>query len=718
MITRMGTKVCAVALLILSSASVVRGVLIASDNFDYMLGTVIASGGTLGNAGESGFLNEWKFSAHSGEVVENLNFPGVESSGNALKIIRNNSGSLFRGMRAPLTGAYYVGMIFVRNDIDNGGGENWRLELRHSAGYAGIEASSVKYQIGSSSTELAEVKAAGATASSYGTKAYGIGSPVYVLAKVEMSDSGPDTVSMKWYDVFDEFPAKESGIVWDAVSSGEFAPGAGWKLILPSHIDEMIIDEFRVGTEFADVISGGKPGESSSDLSEQQVDSGRCLIAAAEAGRWLKGDAPQFEAGQRVCFLGDSITHYGHWWTYVWSYYISRFPECPLVFVNAGIAGDTAGDGLKRWPAVLQAARPNLVCVMFGMNDMDRSAYRGEGAPGVQEKSLHQYEASMDSLLACIKGQGLPTIAVTSSPYDGRMRAPGVSNGIERGNEGLARAVTIVERAADRYGASVIDLHTPMTAIQDALQKKDPARTIIGRDRVHPESEGSWIMAWNFLAAQHVPAEVAAFVLDYKAGKIKETVNCQSSAVKVDHDGIIISYKPEVLPLPVFDGYRAADTVVPLTDTLNREVIQVQNLPVGNYRLILNGKEVGTCSDKVLHEGLNISTLPSNPNQKIASEMMKLLMEYVALCRAKQEITYMNLQRLIPVGMDVDDVSAARDYFTNVYKPHHGGDRKRVEAYLKWRGREEQLQREADSMLASVYASARPVPVEIIICAE
>ena len=228
------------------------GALVVSDNFDYALGTTIAAGGTLGTAGD-GFLNAWKFTTHSGEVVGGLNFSGVESSGNALKVTRNTGGSLFRGLSSPVPGTYFQSMIFSRNDTNNGGGENWRLELRHSAGYSGIETSSVKYQVGASSGELAEVKAAGA-GSSYGTTAYAIGSPVFMLSKVVISASGADTASMVFYNPGDVVPTTESGIVWDATSTGEFVAGAGWKLILPSYIGTMTIDEFRVGTELVDVI--------------------------------------------------------------------------------------------------------------------------------------------------------------------------------------------------------------------------------------------------------------------------------------------------------------------------------------------------------------------------------------------------------------------------------------------------------------------------------
>jgi len=228
------------------------GALIAYDNFEYTLGTTIAAGGTLGEANTNGFLNAWKFTTHSGEVVSGLEFNGVASSGNALRITRNTGGSVFRGLSNPVPGTYYQSMIFYRNDTNDSGSENWQLQLIHSAAHSNIESSGVKYSVGATSDEKANIVIGGVASS--GTAQYSIGSPVFMLSKVEISDTGAETVSMKFYNSGDTVPTSDSGIVWDAVHTGEFTAGAGWKLILPSNIPNMTIDEFRIGTELIDVI--------------------------------------------------------------------------------------------------------------------------------------------------------------------------------------------------------------------------------------------------------------------------------------------------------------------------------------------------------------------------------------------------------------------------------------------------------------------------------
>ena len=46
---------------------------------------------------------------------------------------------------------------------------------------------------------------------------------------------------------------------------------------------------------------------------------------------------PRFEEGERVVFVGNSITHGGHYHSFIWLYYMTRFPDKPITIMNAGI---------------------------------------------------------------------------------------------------------------------------------------------------------------------------------------------------------------------------------------------------------------------------------------------------------------------------------------------------------------------------------------------
>ena len=58
-----------------------------------------------------------------------------------------------------------------------------------------------------------------------------------------------------------------------------------------------------------------------------------------------------FKKGDRVLFLGDSITEQYQYSTYMELYLTTRFPDWNLTFLNAGIGGDTANGGNNRFAA-------------------------------------------------------------------------------------------------------------------------------------------------------------------------------------------------------------------------------------------------------------------------------------------------------------------------------------------------------------------------------
>lgn len=58
---------------------------------------------------------------------------------------------------------------------------------------------------------------------------------------------------------------------------------------------------------------------------------------------------PRFEEGERVVFVGNSITHGGHYHSFIWLYYMTRFPDKPITIMMAGIGGESAWDMKVAW---------------------------------------------------------------------------------------------------------------------------------------------------------------------------------------------------------------------------------------------------------------------------------------------------------------------------------------------------------------------------------
>lgn len=109
------------------------------------------------------------------------------------------------------------------------------------------------------------------------------------------------------------------------------------------------------------------------------------LAVAVEAreGSELPGLIGRLEAGQepvRVVCFGDSITgvyyHTGSQraWTDLLGLALKKtWPAARLEMINAGVSGHTTAQGLARMDRDVLSQRPDLVVVMFGMNDVAKS---------------------------------------------------------------------------------------------------------------------------------------------------------------------------------------------------------------------------------------------------------------------------------------------------------------------------------------------------------
>ena len=61
---------------------------------------------------------------------------------------------------------------------------------------------------------------------------------------------------------------------------------------------------------------------------------------------------PMFQDGERVCFVGDSITHGGGYHSFVYLYYLTRYPAREIRIWNKGISGDQTYHVLQRFDQI------------------------------------------------------------------------------------------------------------------------------------------------------------------------------------------------------------------------------------------------------------------------------------------------------------------------------------------------------------------------------
>jgi lysophospholipase L1-like esterase len=203
----------------------------------------------------------------------------------------------------------------------------------------------------------------------------------------------------------------------------------------------------------------------------------------------------RFENGQKILFIGDSITDCGRrdqsapygsgYMSLVRAMTLARYPDMGLRFENRGIGGNTVRHLAERWDADVIAEQPDWLSVMIGINDVWRSFDRGgDGAVGIEE-----YETTYRDLLAdAVARTGCRLIV--AEPYM-----------IEADRTDPMRAQMDAYGQVARRLATEFDAITVQTqAAFDRALETTPAGAC-ANDRIHPNLEGHGVIAIEFLRA-------------------------------------------------------------------------------------------------------------------------------------------------------------------------------------------------------------------------
>ncbi|EMI42340.1 SGNH/GDSL hydrolase family protein [Rhodopirellula sp. SWK7] len=335
-----------------------------------------------------------------------------------------------------------------------------------------------------------------------------------------------------------------------------------------------------------------------------------------------------FADGECVCFLGDSITAGGYYQTILSNYYLTRFPDRKVRFVNAGRSGDSAGGALKRLKEDVVDKHPTTVVIMFGMNDVYRHTYTANPTKDQlkqQQVALDRFEENMNQLVKRLREEAddPKLVFLTPTPFDQTVVLDRENN--QPGcNDGLGRCAAIVREIAHENGASLIDLHTPMTEFNLERQRKDPTWTIVGPDRVHPGNEGRLMMSWLILKAQCVHPVVSNVAIDAATGELLEFDNAVASNLAATSTGITFTLQENALPLPIESSLASLVEHLPIVKDLNQQRLSVRGLTPGDYELRIDGHPIGRHSTEALEQGINIALYKNTPQYRQAVRVTEL----------------------------------------------------------------------------------------------
>ncbi|MEI6072671.1 MAG: SGNH/GDSL hydrolase family protein [Verrucomicrobiae bacterium] len=435
--------------------------------------------------------------------------------------------------------------------------------------------------------------------------------------------------------------------------------------------------------------------------------------------------APQqsglFQNGDRWTAVGDSITHGGTYYAWIYLYYATRFPDRKIDFFNAGNSGDDAHGTLNRYDWDIKPHKSTVASIMLGMNDVRREIY-GDMPMTNQLRDqrtyiLEGYRSFMTKLVKRIQADGTRVILITPSIYDETAKNPqgGVLTGV---NGALGECATFLRNLAGETGCSVIDFHNSMGALNAKIQAKDPAMSLIKPDRVHASPLGHFVMAYLFLKGQQAPAVVSSVSLDATGSKVLKIENATVEKLAARNNEVTFTLIEKALPYPVDKEQEPALAWVPFNDELNREMLKVRGLVPGEYQLSIDGEPVRRFKTEELETGVNLAVEKNTPQARQAAGVLELVK---AWCKQVQEVRmvptfeFWNLSDVPhPIALETvrarveADMARVAEQFKDAPKEQYKVDN--YARYLKNKSCEAEQIAKLGEMAEEIRAAARPQP--------
>jgi len=423
--------------------------------------------------------------------------------------------------------------------------------------------------------------------------------------------------------------------------------------------------------------------------------------------------ADLFKDGDRVCFIGNSITHSGSYHSLVYLFYLTRFPERKIDVFNCGISGDNVERTLKRFDKDIALHKPTIATIKLGTNDINRSMYVNSTPVKEVEKLKADalYKSNMKELVRKLDSIHTKIIFLTPAYYEEKPM-PDMSTALGL-NKGFEKYGLFLDSLRVKYKSGFVDFHQIMDSISIARQLIDPNFTLNRPDRVHPENAGHFVMAYSFLKALNVSPYISKTVIDIKHKKVVQSSNCKVSGLKIRKNEITFRNFENSLPFPV-SVYPADTTLVPFTQCFNREILQVNGLsPDKKYLLKIDNIEIVEFTGKQLQCGINLALIPTTP-QAIQAEKVAILNEKSRQTASRyRDIKLVEFNNLKPADLKLN-TEQLKEIFDKRLKSYEGKSnygylKNQFANYIENAPKQNDYLNEIEKLVEEIYRINKPV---------
>jgi isoamyl acetate esterase len=202
-------------------------------------------------------------------------------------------------------------------------------------------------------------------------------------------------------------------------------------------------------------------------------------------------DTPALKKGDRIVFLGDSITQAGvgpkGYVTLIKNRLADQHKDLGIEVIGAGISGNKVPDLQKRLDKDVLAKKPTLVVIYIGINDVWHSEMNPpRGTP------KDKYEEGLKEVIGKIKEAGarvvLCTPTVIGEKKSNKLDAP------------LDEYAEVSRKVAKETGVTICDLRKAFREHLEKHNADDKEKGILTSDRVHLNDAGNQLVADTILA--------------------------------------------------------------------------------------------------------------------------------------------------------------------------------------------------------------------------
>jgi lysophospholipase L1-like esterase len=223
-----------------------------------------------------------------------------------------------------------------------------------------------------------------------------------------------------------------------------------------------------------------------------------CLIAVAVAisapsVSRAADPPPALKKGEKIVFLGDSITQAGvdpkGYVTVIKTALAEKHKELGIEVIGAGISGNKVPDLQRRLQKDVLAAKPTLVVIYIGINDV----WHGESNPA-NGTTKEKFESGLKEIIGKIKSSGARVVLCTPTVIGEK------KSGANKLDAKLDEYADVSRKVAKETDSQLCDLRK---AFVDHLMKhneKDKDAGILTTDRVHLNDAGNKLVATTILA--------------------------------------------------------------------------------------------------------------------------------------------------------------------------------------------------------------------------